>query len=160
MNDQVQSRFVYVTYIHTTPEKLWRALTDPEFIRQYWFGMTLESAWEKGAPWKMVNDAGLVTDDGEVLEADPPNRLVLRWRHQWRPELKAEGDAICTYALEVFGETVKLTITHESGVAHAKLIEAVSGGWPRILSNLKSFLETGSVWVPYIQSKPQPEAQA
>ena len=74
-----KSTFVYVTYIRTTPEKLWSALTDNEFIRQYWFGMRCESEWKTGSPWKLVSIAGETFDAGQIVEADPPHRLVIRW---------------------------------------------------------------------------------
>jgi uncharacterized protein YndB with AHSA1/START domain len=137
-----KSTFVYVTYIRTTPHKLWSALTEPEFTRKYWFGMDVLSDWKTGSPWRLVFPDGRVADTGEILEADPPRRLVIKWRNEFRPELKAEGYARCTMELEPVDGTVKLTITH--GIDHeaSKFIEAVSGGWPRILSNLKSLLET------------------
>ena len=140
-----RSQFVYVTYIRTTPAKLWQALTEPEFIRQYWFDMTIESAWKKGAPWKMSDDDGKLTDSGEIVEVDPPRRMVIRWLNEWSPELKAEGPSRCTIELEPTGGAVKLTITHAIDRAESKFIKAVSGGWPSILSNLKSLLETGKV---------------
>ena len=139
-----RSSFVYVTYIRTTPEKLWSALTDPGFQEQYWFGVHCESEWTAGSPWKMLYADGRITDAGEILESDPPRRLVIRWRHEDRPELKAEGDSRCTMELEPTGGAVKLTITHTIEREPSKLIGAVSGGWPKILSNLKSLLETGS----------------
>lgn len=140
-----RSTFVYVTYIRTTPEKLWSALTDPEFMKQYWFGMHCESGFMTGSPWKLVNDRGEVWDSGEIVEADPPRRLVIRWEHQMRPELKAEGPSLCTMELVPAGQAVRLTITHSVEREGSKLVEAVSGGWPKILSNLKSLLETGAV---------------
>jgi len=140
-----RSSFVYVTYIRTTPEKLWEALTDPQFIRQYWFGVTIECAWKKGSPWKMFYPDGRVTDTGEMLEIDPPRRMVIWWQHEWRPEIKAEGPGRCTIELEPVGRAVKLTITHEVDRPDSKLITAVSDGWPRIVSNLKSLLETGEI---------------
>ncbi len=140
-----KSTYVYVTYIRTTPEKLWQALTDPEFTRQYWFGMASTSEFRKGAPWKLVAGDGQVWDSGEVIESDPPRRLVLRWQHEMKPELKAEGPALCTMELEPQPGSVKLTITHTSECGNSKVINAVSGGWPKVLSNLKSLLETGSV---------------
>jgi uncharacterized protein YndB with AHSA1/START domain len=139
-----KSQFVYVTYIGTTPEKLWSALTDPEFMKQYWFGMHCESQWTAGSSWKLVSGSGQVLDAGEVIEAEPPKRLVIRWRHQNRPELMAEGDSLCRMELEPSGAVVKLTITHAIERESSQLIEAVSGGWPKIISNLKSLLETGS----------------
>ncbi|HEY2254306.1 MAG TPA: SRPBCC family protein [Variovorax sp.] len=137
-----KSTFVYVTYIRTTPHQLWSALTEPEFTRKYWFGMDVLSDWKTGSPWRLVFPDGRVADTGEILEADPPRRLVIKWRNEFRPELKAEGYARCTMELEPVDGAVKLTITH--GIDHeaSKFIEAVSGGWPRILSNLKSLLET------------------
>jgi uncharacterized protein YndB with AHSA1/START domain len=140
-----KSKFVYVTYIRTTPQKLWTALTDPEFMKQYWFGMHCESAFTTGSPWKLVNDSGEVWDSGDIVEADPPRRLVIRWQHQMKPELKAEGPSLCTMELEGHEEAVKLTITHAVDREGSKLVEAVSGGWPKILSNLKSLLETGAL---------------
>jgi len=88
---------------------------------------------------------GRVTDVGEIVEAEPPRRLVIRWQHQDRPELKAEGASLCTMELEPAGTAVKLSITHTIEREPSKFIEAVSGGWPKVISNLKSLLETGSV---------------
>ncbi len=145
MSKKVESTFVYVTYIRTTPEKLWSALTDAKFIEQYWFGMHIESQWTTGSSWKMVSGDGETYDAGEIVEAEPPRRLVIRWQHVKRPELKAEGYSLCTMELEPSGTAVKLTITHSIEREPSKFIEAVSGGWPKILSNLKSLLETGSI---------------
>jgi uncharacterized protein YndB with AHSA1/START domain len=139
-----RSTFVYVTYIRTTPEKLWSALTDAEYMKQYWFGVHCESQWTAGSPWKMVRPDGSVCDAGEIIESDPPRRLVIRWQHQDRPELKAEGESRCTMELEPSGTAVRLSITHSIEREPSKFLEAVSGGWPKILSNLKSLLETGS----------------
>ena len=140
-----KSEFVYVTYIRTTPEKLWSALTSPDFMKEYWFGMHFESDWKARSSWRLVFPDGRVADTGEIVEIDPPRRLVLKWRNEFRPELKAEGAASCTIQLEPMADAVKLTISHVMDRGTSKLIEAVSGGWPRILSNLKSILETGEV---------------
>jgi len=137
------SRFVYVIYIRTTQEKLWNALLLPEFSKQYWFGYHQESEWKKGASWKLVSDDGRIFDTGDVAEIDPPKRLVLNWRHEIRPELKAEGFTRATFTLEPQGDAIKLTVVHEIDRPDAKIIDAVSGGWPAILSGLKSLLETG-----------------
>ncbi|WP_407159908.1 SRPBCC family protein [Bradyrhizobium sp. STM 3557] len=139
-----RSTFVYVSYIRTTPEKLWSALTDAEFMKQYWFGMHCESQWTAGSSWQLVSADGQIFDAGEIVESEPPHRLVIRWQHQNRPELKAEGYSQCTIELEPSGAAVKLSITHSIEQKPSKLIEAVSGGWPKIISNLKSLLETGS----------------
>lgn len=149
------SSFVYVTYIRTAPETVWQALTTPQFQRRYWFGMHQDCDFRKGSPWKLVFDDGRVADDGEVLESDPPRRLVLRWRNRLRPELTDEGDARCEMVLAAEGGATKLTITHSIGIENSKLIEAVSGGWPKILSSLKSMLETGEPMDSiYSRSKP------
>jgi len=140
-----RSTFVYVSYIRTTPQKLWSALTEVEFMKQYWFGMHCESQWTAGSPWKMVSGDGAITDAGEIVEAEPPRRMVIRWRHERMPELKAEGDSLCTIELEPNGTAVKLSITHSIEREPSKFIAAVSNGWPGIISNLKSLLETGSV---------------
>jgi uncharacterized protein YndB with AHSA1/START domain len=145
-------KFVYVTYIRTAPEKLWAALTDPQTIRQFWFGMTAESDFKPGSPWALRFEDGRVADTGEILEAEPGKRLVIRWRNDFKPELKAEGWSRCTMEIELAdyypdfgGKAVKLTISHEMEGEGEKFIEAVSGGWPKVISNLKSLLETGDV---------------
>jgi uncharacterized protein YndB with AHSA1/START domain len=140
-----RSTFVYVTYIRTTPDRLWLALTDVEFMKQYWFGMHCESDWTVGSSWRMVSSDNRVFDAGEIVEAEPTRRLVIRWRHQLTPEIAAEGESLCTMDIESVGPAVKLTVTHTIAREPSKMIEAVSGGWPKILSNLKSLLETGHV---------------
>jgi uncharacterized protein YndB with AHSA1/START domain len=152
-----RSTFMYVTYIRTTPEKLWSALTDEGFMKQYWFGTQCKSKWTAGSPWQMVSGEGQILDDGAIVEADPPRRLVIRWQHQVKPELKAEGESLCTMELEPNGSAVKLSITHTIEREPSKFIEAVSGGWPKIVSNLKSLLETGSIALQeaYPKGKPQ-----
>lgn len=138
-----KSEFIYVTYIRTTPAKLWQALIDPEFTRQYFFGSWHDCEWKQGAPWKLVQPDGSVPDSGEVLEIEPERRLILKWRNEKMPEAHAEGYSRMTYEIEQDDDSVKLTVTHSIDVPDSKLIKAVSRGWPMILSNLKSLLETG-----------------
>jgi uncharacterized protein YndB with AHSA1/START domain len=138
-----ESRFVYVTYIRTTPAKLWQALIDPEFTRRYWSETWQECEWKPGASWKLMIPDGRVADSGEVIEIEPELRLVIKWRNQCKAELHAEGDSRMTCELEKQGDSVKLTIVHEMDKAGSKLIDAVSNGWPMILASLKSLLETG-----------------
>ena len=145
MSKKAESTFVYVTYIRTTPERLWSALTDAEFIKQYWFGMHCDCQFTAGSTWKMVSGDGQIFDAGEVVEAEPPRRLVIRWQHMNKPELKAEGVSLCTMELEPSGTAVKLSITHSIECEPSKFIVAVSAGWPKVISNLKSLLETGSI---------------
>lgn len=135
--------FVYVIYIRTTPEKLWDALTKAEFTRQYWCETWQDTAWEAGAAWKLMIPDGRVGDAGEIVEIDPPKRLVLKWRNEFIPEMKAEGYSRCVFELEPQGDTVKLTVVHTMEKPGTKFLQSVSGGWPAILSSLKSLLETG-----------------
>lgn len=142
------SRFVYVTYIAATPEKVWEALVTPEFIKAYFFGVTFDTDWQPGSPWTMRHPDGRITDSGEIVELNAPHRLVLTWRSEWMPEAKAEGYGRMVAEVEAAGDATKLTLTHSIDVEDSKLIAAVSGGWPRILTNLKSLLETGAPVMP------------
>jgi uncharacterized protein YndB with AHSA1/START domain len=140
----MSDKFIYVTFIQTTAEKLWDALLKPEFTRLYWRGVVQESEWKKGSSWQLKFPDGRTADAGEVLEIDPPKRLVVSWRNEFKPELKEEGYSRCTFTLEPLpGGAMKLTVTHEIDRDRSKFIEAVSNGWPGILSSLKTLLETG-----------------
>ena len=136
-------RFVYVTYIRSTPQKVWDALTKPELTPLFWHGTRQECDWAPGSEWKLMFGDGRVADAGKVLEIDSPRRLKLEWRHQLNPELHTEGASRCLYEIEPSGDGVRLSVTHEIDVENSKFIAAVSGGWPQILSSLKSYLETG-----------------
>jgi uncharacterized protein YndB with AHSA1/START domain len=139
-----ESRFVYVIYIRAPAEEVFRHLTDPQLNRLFWGGYHQESSWQVGAPFSIVGPDDKVWDAGEVLACDPPRRLSVTWEHQMDAAMKAEGASTATFDLEPFGEGgTKLTLTHSIGVAGSKFIAAVSGGWPNILSSLKSLLETG-----------------
>jgi uncharacterized protein YndB with AHSA1/START domain len=138
-----KSEFVYVTYIRTTPEKLWRALIEPEFTRKFWVDTVQECDWKVGSTWKLMVPDGRVADDGQVVEIDPPRKLALTWQNHLFPEMTAEGFSRMTYELEAKGETVKLTLTHTMDMRDSKTIKAVSNGWPHLLASLKSLLETG-----------------
>jgi uncharacterized protein YndB with AHSA1/START domain len=138
-----KSTFVYVTYIRTTPEKLWAKLTETEVPREFFWATALHADWKVGGTWNSTAPDGTLVDGGEVLEIDPPKRLVLKWRHEMQPEKKEEGDSRMSYELEAKGDMVKLTVLHEMDRGQSKFIQAVSNGWPTILSSLKSLLETG-----------------
>jgi uncharacterized protein YndB with AHSA1/START domain len=148
------SRFVYVTYIRTTPEKLWRALIEPEFTRRFWCETWQDCEWKVGASWRIMVPDGRVGDTGEVLEIEPQRKLVLSWRNELFPEVRAEGFSRLSYELEQQGESVKLTVIHEMDKPDSKLIGSTSGGWPLILASLKSLLETGE---PLEQTRRWPE---
>lgn len=137
------TRFVYATYIRTTPEELWRGLIDPEFTRRYWAETWQESEWKAGSSWRLMIPDGRVGDAGEIVEIEPHRRLVLSWRNEFRPELRAEGFMRVTYELEPEGDMVKLTLIQEMDREGSQTIEEMSKGWPLLLASLKSLLETG-----------------
>ena len=140
-----ESRFLYVTYIRAPAQKIWDHLTSPELNKLFWGGYHQQSGWKVGDDYAIAGPDGKLWDTGKVLAADPPRRLSVSWMHVADEAMKAEGHSTATFELEAAGEGVtKLTLTHSIGIADSKLIGAVSGGWPSILSSLKSLLETGS----------------
>jgi uncharacterized protein YndB with AHSA1/START domain len=142
----MRSNFVYVSYIKTTPEKLWHALTTPEIIKRWWGGgLTVKSDWKPGSSWTISHADGRLADSGEILESEPPKHMVIKWRNESNLDLKKEGFTRCSIELEEMDDAVKLTVNHGIDLPNSKFIEAVSGGWPMILSNLKSLLEVGEV---------------
>ncbi|MEO8352305.1 MAG: SRPBCC domain-containing protein, partial [Chthoniobacteraceae bacterium] len=120
-----KSTFVYVTYIRTTPEKLWAKLTETGVAREFFWATALDAEWKVGAAWKSTAPDGTLVDGGEILELDPPNRLVLSWRHEMQPEKKEEGYSRMSCALEPKGNSVKLTVIHVMDRGQSKFIEAV-----------------------------------
>src|SRR5436309_14862380 len=105
-----KDQFVYVTYIRTTPEKLWKALTEPDFTRKFWCNTAQESEWKPGSSWKIIAPDGMLTASGEALENEPPRRLVLKGRHEFSPELKPKGYSRLTYEQEPERKPVNLTV--------------------------------------------------
>jgi uncharacterized protein YndB with AHSA1/START domain len=144
--------FVYVTYIATTREKVWQALVDPDVMRQYWIGLNADSLahvnisdWKPGSRWEHQhqNEARTVDIVGKVIECTPPARLVYSWA---RPSEEVDPSKHSTVTFEIeqrTSATVKLTVTHDGLDRDPKMLTGISGGWPQILSNLKSLLETG-----------------
>ena len=139
--------FVYVTYIETTAEKLWEALTSSEFSKRYWFDTELRSDWKVGSPLALVMSGTTTTDTGEILEADRPRRLSYTFKHVLREEMRHEQPSKVVFSLEPHGKFVKLTLTHEGFAEGSKVLVGISRGWPAILSSLKSLLETGEALV-------------
>jgi uncharacterized protein YndB with AHSA1/START domain/DNA-binding transcriptional ArsR family regulator len=155
--DMAKPEFVYVTYIRTTPEQLWQALTEPEFTARYW-GRTYLTDWNKGSTYSMTQ-SGVTVDDLQqvILESDPPRRLSYTW-HAMSAELarelgfseeyyakwSSEPRSRVTFELErEDDDTVRLTVIHDGFEEGSTVLDSISGGWPRVLANLKTLLETG-----------------
>jgi uncharacterized protein YndB with AHSA1/START domain/DNA-binding transcriptional ArsR family regulator len=153
--------FVYTTYIRTTPEELWQALTDPAFTARYW-GITFETDWEPGSTMTWVQ-RGVTIDDPEqvILESEPYRRLSYTW-HSFTPEfadaldlsdearerIAAEPRSKVTFEIEPLGDRVKLTVLHDTADPDSLVTSMISSGWPRVLSDLKTLLETGETLPP------------
>jgi DNA-binding transcriptional ArsR family regulator/uncharacterized protein YndB with AHSA1/START domain len=148
--------FVYTTYIRTTPEQLWKGLTDPAFTKRYW-NTTFDTDWQVGSPMVWDNQGALIEDPEQVvLESDPYTRLSYTW-HTFTPELAeiagfsddlqatlaAEPRSKVSFDIEDQQPMVKLTVVHETAVPDSTVLSLVSGGWPQVLAALKTLLETG-----------------
>jgi uncharacterized protein YndB with AHSA1/START domain len=139
-----QMEKVFEIYIRTTPERLWDAITDSEIREKYNFGAGVKSDWTVGAPIEMgVEKANFVLGDGEVLEVDPPRRLVHTMRALWDDDVKGEGFTRVAWDIETVGDSCHLTVTHDQMREGAN--DQLYGGWPMILSGLKTWLETGEL---------------
>jgi uncharacterized protein YndB with AHSA1/START domain len=144
--------FVYTTYIRTTPERLWQALTEPAFTRRYWAGYTFESDWRPGSTIIVTTGDGSIADDPEqvVLESDPFRRLAYTWHAKTTcdggtPEPRSK----VAFTLEDTGDgLVKLTVVHDGFMPGSTVLESISRGWPRVLADLKTLLETGEPAAP------------
>ena len=133
--------FIYVTYIETTPEKLWQALTDGDFTEAYWFAHRATSDWNVGSSYRFTF-AGEKRLEGKVLATDPPRKLVYSWSG-CSEEVRRERTSRVTFDLEPRGRVVKLTLTHDNLDEAGVTLRGISEGWPMVLANLKSLLETG-----------------
>ncbi|MFW5474339.1 ArsR/SmtB family transcription factor [Knoellia sp. CPCC 206450] len=134
---------VFEIYIRTTPDRLWHAITDPETRRRFHFGNTIESDWTPGSRYAMTHDGvdrPLV--DGENLEVDPPRRLVQSFRAHWDDDAESAGTSRVTWEIEEVGDSCRLTVVHDQ--LPDDVSEAIHGGWPMVLSGLKTWLETGT----------------
>ena len=142
--NQTTTEFLYTTYIRSTPQKVWDAITNPEFARQYW-GHGNVSDWKPGSKWDMVrgDGSGIVQTTGEVLESNPPRRLVISWVDPSKTADRTEYSRV-TFEIEVVKDAVRLDVFHNELKAGSDMARGISNGWPRVLSGLKSFLETGT----------------
>jgi uncharacterized protein YndB with AHSA1/START domain/DNA-binding transcriptional ArsR family regulator len=135
---------VFEIYIKTTPERLWEAITDDEARRKYSFGVGVRSDWTPGSSVETFHPgAGVAIGEGEVLEVEPPLRLVHSFRAVWSDEVKREGISRVTWEIEPVGDSCRLTLTHDQLREGAN--SELYGGWPMILSGLKTLLETGEM---------------
>ena len=139
---------VFEIYIKTTPERLWQAITDPEMRRKYTFGVGVYSDWKPGSPYQAKAGAETISPsmaiaEGENLEVDPPRRLVQSYRALWSDDVKGEGTSRVTWEIEPVGDSCLLTVTHDQLREGAN--DELFGGWPMVLSGLKTLLETGEL---------------
>ena len=146
LKDKLEERVekVFEIYIKTTPERLWEAITDSEIRSKYNFGVHIDSDWTPGSRYETshpTNNGPLV--EGENLEVDPPRRLVQSMRALWGEDVKREGTSRVTWEIEAVGDSCRLTVTHDELREDAN--EELYGGWPMILSGLKTYLETGKL---------------
>jgi len=135
---------VFEIYIKTTPERLWEAIINPEMRKKYTFGMVVKSDWKRGSRYEGINPkAPGPLLEGENLEVDPPRRLVQSFRALWGEDVKQEGRSRVTWAIEPIGDSCRLTVTHDQLREGGN--DQIYGGWPMILSGLKTLLETGQL---------------
>ena len=147
--------FVYITYIETSAEKLWHALTDGDFTERYWFGHRIASDWKVGSPFRFTHPER-PSPEGKVLISDPPKQLAYTW-NGCSDDLKRERTSRVTFDLEPRGHIVKLTVTHDNLDEGGKTFLGISEGWPMVMASLKSMLETGRPLPADLASSPQKE---
>jgi uncharacterized protein YndB with AHSA1/START domain/DNA-binding transcriptional ArsR family regulator len=149
-NTQVRTTKVLQIVIRTTPDQLWRALTESEYTQQYFFGSVWESSFEPGSPYKMTA-GGFPMIEGTIETFEPPRKLVTTFKALWSEAVKAEGTSRVTYEIEPRGPVCKLTVTHDDLIAGSPETDSMVEGWTLIISGLKTLLETGT---------PLPQSQA
>jgi uncharacterized protein YndB with AHSA1/START domain len=133
---------VFEIYIKTTPERLWEAITDPEIRSRYSFGARIDSDWTPGSHYE-ISAPTIALGNGENLEVEPPHRLVQSANFLWSDEVKSEGTSRITWEIEPVGDSCRLTVTHDQMREGAN--DQIYGGWPMVLSGLKTWLETGEL---------------
>lgn len=144
VNDSSVPTYVYVTYVHATAEQVWHALTDADLTARFW-GHANVSDWQPGSTWEhqRADGSGAVDVTGKVLEAEPPTRLVITFEDS--PDEASEREpSVVTFLVEPHHDIVRLSVTHEN-LANTDMFNGIAHGWPAVLANLKSLLETGDV---------------
>lgn len=143
-------KFVYVTFIRATPEKVWEALTRADLTEKYWFGYRVSAEGKPGDHMTAMSPAGQKAHDDPILESDPPRRLVYGWKPLYK-DVPNERASRVTFELKPIKGQTRLTVTHDDFDEGSRIFEMISSGWPAVLSSLKSFLETGKglepIWV-------------
>jgi uncharacterized protein YndB with AHSA1/START domain len=134
---------MFETYIKTTPERLWEAITDPEMRAKYSFGVQTSSDWTPGSAYRASVPGVIDIAEGENLEVDPPRRLVQTFKALWSDDVKTAGTSRVTWEIEPVGTSCRLRVTHDQLADDAN--SELYGGWPMILSGLKTLLETGEL---------------
>jgi uncharacterized protein YndB with AHSA1/START domain len=135
------TRAVFEIFIKTTPERLWEAITDPQLRAKYTFGVETHSDWAPGSSYTSGVPGVVEIAEGENLEVDPPHRLVQTMNALWSDDVKAEGTSVVTWEIEQVGDSCRLTVVHDQLRPDGN--GEIYGGWPMILSGLKTLLETG-----------------
>jgi uncharacterized protein YndB with AHSA1/START domain len=135
-------KFVYVTFIRATPEKVWEALTMADLTEKYWFGYRVSAEGKPGDHMTAMSPAGQKAHDDPILESDPPRRLVYGWKPLYK-DVPNERASSVTFELKSIKGQTRLTVTHDDFDEGSRIFEMISSGWPAVLSSLKSFLETG-----------------
>ena len=141
--DKPGPKHVYEIYVRTTPEKLWRAITDPAFTKQYFFEQSVQSTWQKGASYEHRTADGTVRIVGKILEIDPPRRLVQTFACPSKEETRGDRASRVTWFIEKVGDACKLTLTHDDFDGETATFKSVGKGWNSVLSGLKTLIETG-----------------
>ena len=137
-----KSKFVYVTFIRATPEKVWEALTRADLTEKYWFGYRVSAEGKPGDHMTAMSPAGQKAHDDPILESDPPRRLVYGWKPLYK-DVPNERASRVTFELKSIKGQTRLTVTHDDFDEGSRIFEMISSGWPAVMSSLKSFLETG-----------------
>ena len=152
-------QFVYVTYIATTPEKVWEALTNPDISEKYWFGYRVQADGKTGGRMTAHNPKGTLAHDDPILESDPPRRLVYAWKPLYK-DMPDERPSRVTFELTPLKGQVRLTVIHDEFDEGSRIFEMIGKGWPAVLSSLKSYLETGRGLQPSWSEEEQKQKRA